>query len=63
MKGVWVLLECFSDGCSYWSEQIYSIHESEEGASLAEDVLIKLQSSPRYEGGSSARIEFYETKP
>jgi hypothetical protein len=63
MKGVWILFEYFTDGCTYGEDVVYSIHESEEGASLAADELVKLQTDPKYEGGVSTSIKFFEINP
>lgn len=58
---VWLLLEEFSDGCSFFSTEIISVHMSEEGAFLEGESIKKLQlTSSR---GSGASIVEFEVNP
>ena len=55
---VWVLLEEYSDGCSFFSTEVISIHMSEEGSFLEGESIKKLQlTSSRGNGVSIVEFE------
>ncbi len=64
---VWILLEGYTDNCTYNNDVVYSVHESEEGAFLAEEELKRLQELPwtdrDSDRGSYTSITSFEVKP